>query len=358
VLRNIKIENFQSHENTTLEFSPGITAIIGESDSGKSAIMRAIRWVVDNRPTGEGFISWWNFQKGKLAGSTKVTIETDDFIAVREKNKDGFNGYMANTTVYGTVGTDVPISITDGLNINEMNIHRQFESHFLLSMSAGDVAKYLNKLVKLDVIDTVIQNGTSEQRDLNGKVKDAQKSLIEAEDTITKYSWVLEAEKVYAEISEIDSVISKSESTMEGLLKSISLLNEAGDYIKKYRPLVAEADGIISDIKSLDQTYALMDEKWSAVSSAIGKIKQAGDALKFKQVVDDAIGIMEMIRSVNDLIDTEKKKEQDMGKAVLTILSTTQSVIALRKELEAAKASMPKLCPTCGQPLKEDVCTL
>ena len=55
MIDKIKIQNYQSHENTELELSPGINVIIGETDRGKTSILRALNWMFSNRPLGEGF---------------------------------------------------------------------------------------------------------------------------------------------------------------------------------------------------------------------------------------------------------------------------------------------------------------
>ena len=41
----IEIVNFQSHANTKLNFDEGVNVIIGPSDSGKTAVIRAMKWI-------------------------------------------------------------------------------------------------------------------------------------------------------------------------------------------------------------------------------------------------------------------------------------------------------------------------
>ena len=51
-IKKIIIDNFQSHEHTEIEFGPGLNVIVGPSDYGKSAVVRALRWVLYNEPRG------------------------------------------------------------------------------------------------------------------------------------------------------------------------------------------------------------------------------------------------------------------------------------------------------------------
>jgi exonuclease SbcC len=54
MITQLNITNFQSHVKSVLKLSPGINVICGPSDSGKSAIIRGLRWVIENQPTGKG----------------------------------------------------------------------------------------------------------------------------------------------------------------------------------------------------------------------------------------------------------------------------------------------------------------
>ena len=48
MIKSLHIQNFQSHKKTTLKFHKGINVVIGQSDSGKSAIIRALNWTINN----------------------------------------------------------------------------------------------------------------------------------------------------------------------------------------------------------------------------------------------------------------------------------------------------------------------
>ena len=48
-IKKISIQNWESHEDTTLDnLSPGLNAIIGLSNSGKSSIVRAMKLISYN----------------------------------------------------------------------------------------------------------------------------------------------------------------------------------------------------------------------------------------------------------------------------------------------------------------------
>ena len=56
MIERLEIKNFQAHETLRVVFDEHVTTIVGPSDAGKSAIIRALWWLVFDRPLGTAFI--------------------------------------------------------------------------------------------------------------------------------------------------------------------------------------------------------------------------------------------------------------------------------------------------------------
>src|SRR4030042_1376232 len=130
MLNSLKIENFQSHKNTFLEFSPGINIISGSSNNGKTAILRALHWTFFNRPQGIAFKSTFSDKKE----TCKVSLIINDTEITRERN-NSINSYQVGSSLFTTIGNDVPSEVSSAINISELNIQSQFEKHFLITDS-------------------------------------------------------------------------------------------------------------------------------------------------------------------------------------------------------------------------------
>ena len=115
MIERIQIRNFQKHELLRIKFDPEITAIIGPSDAGKSSILRAIRWVALNRPTGDGFV-----REGSEEGA-QATLWLDGQKIRRTKHGTKENAYELNGDVLRAFGTDVPDEVSNTLKIDEIN---------------------------------------------------------------------------------------------------------------------------------------------------------------------------------------------------------------------------------------------
>ena len=43
-IESLSLHNFQCHEHLDIAFDPQLTTIVGPSDVGKTAILRALKW--------------------------------------------------------------------------------------------------------------------------------------------------------------------------------------------------------------------------------------------------------------------------------------------------------------------------
>ena len=66
-----RLRNFQPHREATFRFGPGLNAVLGPTDSGKSSLVRAIRWVVTGEPPGLDYLS-------EGASEASVTLAVED----------------------------------------------------------------------------------------------------------------------------------------------------------------------------------------------------------------------------------------------------------------------------------------
>jgi exonuclease SbcC len=161
-LESITLHNFQAHKDLTIAFSPTITTIKGATDKGKSAVLRALRWVCLNDTAGTDFI-----REGEKRALVKLKL--DDGLLIREitraKSKDGsVNVYDFDGKEFKAFGQGVPPDIARSLALNEINFQGQHDSPFWFAETAGEVSRKLNSVIDLAIIDTALANIGSEVR--------------------------------------------------------------------------------------------------------------------------------------------------------------------------------------------------
>jgi len=186
LIQSVKLTHFQSHENTLINLHPGVNSIIGSSNSGKTSVLRGLLWVIYNRPSGQAFISHWNqTKKGVPIESTEVAVTLENDTIIRGRDKD-FNGYRINDKKpLEAIRMDVPEIVSSLFNLGEVNIQKQMDAPFLLSESAGEVARFFNREIRLDLIDRILSAAERVRRTTNNLIERSTAQITKLEGVAT-----------------------------------------------------------------------------------------------------------------------------------------------------------------------------
>lgn len=344
----LELKNFQSHESTELKFVPGVNAIIGASDSGKTAILRAIRWVIWNRPLGDAFRSDWG-------GDTSITIQVPENTITRWKY-DNEHGYTVNGTKLTAIKTEVPEDVGRILNIDEINLQQQFDRPFLIDASAGEVANHFNKVAHLDNIGTTIKTLTSWQRKLNQDAQVYESKIEEYEKAIHKFDFIPDME-IMIEQAE------KYQDKIETLTKEMMELSKIVDSLEEIELQMEELTPILELEESVKEYLALRDEKISLETS-----KDALYSIIFEMnvsfhILTELKAVQTKETSVNNAINLYQTIEsyhntkKDLNQIILRVKETKEDLYNTTKEVDTLQKEFnnmfPDVCPLCGN-RKED----
>lgn len=189
MLESLTLLNFQAHRRLTIDFDPGVTTIIGPTDSGKSTILRALRWVCLNQFDGpaDSFIRWG-------AASSKVKVSVDGHSLIRRKGS--VNSYELDGREFRAFGADkVPDEIANLLRLTLGNFQGQLDSHFWFSESAGQVSRELNQIVNLEAMDEAMSAVASQARQAKVELDVTQARLDESLIARKAVEWVERADE-------------------------------------------------------------------------------------------------------------------------------------------------------------------
>ena len=194
MITNLHLLNFQIHEDRDIPLTP-VTTIVGGNGSGKSAVMRAIRWLVTNRPTGDSFV-----RDGETDCHAEMTL--DDHKVMRSR-VNGENIYTIDGEEYKAFGAGIPSDVTDTLNISPFSFQGQFDSLFMLTLPPGQVAEMLNDVVDLSLIDSSAKYIASKMREASSELNTATTRCDELGLALARLNWVDGAAAVVTELVEI-----------------------------------------------------------------------------------------------------------------------------------------------------------
>ena len=353
MLKSLHLLNFQSHRDTHLEFDPGVNIIVGPSDSGKTAIIRALRWLVWNRPSGDAMRSTWG-------GDTRVEIAVDNLGIVRQKAKEGDKYYIVKSLLESTTdqifkafGTTVPEEITQALNLNEINLQQQLDRPFLLDSSPGEVAKHFNKVAHLDQIDEGLRRVQKWIRDIEQDISSKDKQLEQSNEDLESFEHL---EKFEIEVE----VIERMESEMIQQVNHKRVLDKLCLDLTVVEDLIEEQNKITAAgplVDTILDWYATIE----GIKQLVDKLKElTGEIYAVEDEIEQESEILGAEESVNQLISLFEEQTEErhscsvLQKLVERIQYITEEQITaenLAKRLQTEfNTVFPDVCPLCDKP--------
>ncbi|MCP4648718.1 MAG: AAA family ATPase [PVC group bacterium] len=353
-LKSIELGNYQSHKSTKLDFSEGINVIIGDSKSGKTSILRGIRSVKDNKPTGLSYNSYWNRDKKKRPVKEHyASLFFDDVSIVRLKGKDR-NDYILDDDVFEAVGKGAPPEeITEALNITDVNFQKQFDQPFLLNESSAEIGRFFNKIVNLDLSDTILAKAEKDRRDTASSIEKTREELESGREELKRYDWIDEAELMIEEYEELERDLRERSIVAVDVREKRSRLQEHKKDLEEFnRTPFEEIELLLSEIEETDQEVLELQQKSEAVKSKWETSRKYKKELK--QIGDIQF---EKIYKILDKIDSLDKDVKSLreGRSAVSILvdETSKKTIQyneIRKEIRRLEKEMPDSCPLCNRP--------
>lgn len=347
MIKSVELKNIQSHENTRLEFDKGINVIVGSSNSGKSAILRGLFWVRYNRPLGVDTLAshWALTDKGDLKKEMSVTVENDSGTVERRRAK-GDNQYIVNGKVLDVVKSDVPVDVEAVLALSDTNIQKQLDEPFLLSKTSGEVARYFNRVVRLDIIDTVLGKAESSKRKIQSDIKSAESQVADCKEKLEGFGWLEEAGKLIGKYQRA------SERNSE-LKKAVGVLSESLVEYQQYSEKIIDLDKQKKLADVIERQMRMATDLAGDVSRLFESIRQF-----------ESVKVYPDFAEQKKLVLKIEKWDEHRLLADVTALkaSVVQYGIQMthvensEKEIACLKEQLPAVCPLCGSPLKDGCC--
>lgn len=254
-ITKVSLQNFQSHADSTIELAPSgqLTVITGCSDSGKTALLRGLKWLLYNAPQGVDFI-----RVGCTFARVSVIL-TDGTQVIRERSRSTYNRYIIvkgeDRQVFEGFGVEPPWEIKQILGIQTLtfgdleiapNLAEQLDGPFLgKAVSAGTRAKVLGKLAGTEEIDLAgKQLGTDLYR-RNQEEKRLAAELAGLEEQIKTFDYL---PAMVNRITTLESLVAGIKAAQERR----RLLAEKQTMLKQLEAGIAAAEAMVKRWQYLD----------------------------------------------------------------------------------------------------------
>ena len=349
MIKSIQILNFQSHKDSRLTLHPGVNVVVGSSDSGKTAIIRALRWLVNNKPGGDSFRSNWG-------GDTSVTVEVDEHRITRTK-KAATNEYTADGLRFLAFGADVPEDISTILNINDVNVQQQLDGPFLLGETPGKVAAHFNWVAKLDKIDPAQQRIQSKIRSISGTLDHKTGELKRQEQELDGFVDLYRMEVEIETLAQLEQNRNQLKKTFTRLTNIVSDLNTTEHRMKECSRVLVLEEPVNRILEVMEQKrFALLRK--AELNSRVERLRDIKSEIRFhRKLLNLEQAVTKITTDVSDLANMKQNRTR-LGNILYNLSTVEQrlkngikSVSKLKSEFEAG---FPDICPLCDQPVKHE----
>lgn len=399
-ITRIAIHNFQSHKDTVLDSDCPVLVLCGESNNGKSVVIRALQWLFTNRPTGDGFVSHWaksaNRKGEKVMAKDAECSVSIDFTdpsgashSVSRVKTSAENYYVVDGVKLSAIGTDVPQEVSELLSMHDENVQDQDEKYYLLGMKAGEVASRLNELVHLDTIDQAYSFMKRRKLDAAAHLKECEAIYY---DNKIKLDGLKHVPQLVQDLDEVKAMEEKLSSIgngmadIEGLMKSLYAVDEELSAVTDVS-MFSRAVERVSDMVSMHEStadeivdIARMADRVDMVSEELASMPKVSDmdiaeldglrtdASALHDVIEDMLATISRVTSIRltdlptedigelerllSLLRSNEEQADGMMQMYRSVSDALEALSAKEADMARAARELPDVCPLCGAPME------
>ena len=364
----VTIENFQSISKGELEFTQGINIIVGQSNSGKSAILRAIKGAVLNTSGSQKYIK--NGTKG-----FKVGIEYQGN-SIEWSRTSKSPEYVINGEKYAKTGSSNLLDFLDnsGFTLDEnkslMNVESELELPFPFDKSNSELFKLFEKNIFCISDSTAITKLIKSDEEETASRKDnAEYELTRLQDKLTAIeelekevdlNWLVskrgelanlasDKEKLLLDIQNLHGIISLGKVIGKGV-PHLSQLPDLQDYISLSKDIetveqIRGVGNILSQSVPTASTPMVSVSEFIELKNDINELENADKVISILSPLEAplTIGISDEYTSLRNDINTLSRLREQAQMIQNNIKEKRQEI-----QLLEDKKSKFKVCPLCG----------
>lgn len=366
-IEEILLENFQSHKKTVITpAGPGqLTVIVGASDSGKTALIRGLRWLAYNSPNGTDFV-----RVGTQQGTVSAIMAQGQKIT-RTRSRGGVNRYILEDLqhpaprIFESFGTGVPLEAQQALELEPisigeieftLNFSEQLDGPFLGNSTPSTArAKMLGKLSGVEEVDHAGKTLGTDLYRKRREVEGIRSQIDYLGKKIEEYGYL-------DELRPMVEIVSDAVDKLKIKIERKKALQELNIKLKAtVQAILSELERILNlqPVDNLETAIFALAERNSRMQS-LGKF--ASDVKIFTEGLNRSEAILEGTKAISQAETTLTRLQENhercrqlytLGKAMInvsreldqvkTVLAKSDNLTEIEKKLNNAAAAKEKL---------------
>lgn len=335
-IKTLHVKNFQRHKTLTVSFSPTITSIQGATDAGKSAILRALRWICLNDFGGADFV--------REGTSEAVVIlnfrhQKENFELIRTKGTR-VNTYDLNGSEFKSFAKNVPDEVAQVLRLSEINFQGQHDSPFWFQETAGEVSRRLNAVVDLSVIDAVLSTAAATTRDAESTLRVCEQRVAELTEAQEALEPQLNRIEHFEKLKQQNEHVETQAETVDHLASLLAQCHSHTEKLDRLRPQIVAAGALRKRIAAWFQQERQLDSLQQTLNQVanLRQIQSPPDFTPLAEHYGRSKRIEHEILELADLVGEVQALEQTIERA---LLEEKAAALAFHR------ATKGERCPLC-----------
>lgn len=322
----VKIKNYQRIRQAKLEFIPGLNVIVGQSNNGKSAIIRAIETAIYNI-SREGHVTL-----GETKSLVGIQYNGHEVIWRRDTDSASQVTYRVDGKVYSKLGKGQPQVVKDALGIFEVEINdrkfkvnfsKQMAYPFLLDSTPSELFKFIVQSSEEDNVIDVLNTMRSDVNEIASNVKkyeEARNELGKAYNReVQKFKQRKPLIPYCSQIIEMDSDVKKLKAlkdSIETYEKCKYVITKSTEDLEKIESV---KDGLVSQIEELRkkiESWVSLKKTVDDYESIIKEISVVEEELKESKGLIYNLSDLDLYKVQYEEIEVKSVRQKELSKTV------------------------------------------
>jgi len=358
-LKKIRLKNFKSHIDTTIEFGL-ITSIIGRNSSGKTNIFRALKILLHH---GDWPASWIRYGQDSasieltLVNGTKVTrqrTKTSQNVTIETKGKiETFEGKKdAAEFIEKAIGIR-RITLDETTGPEDLNFVEVYDGPYLIGGRADTVQRKIAGIVGANKIDDARARISKKAKRLESKLESLSLEVTQLTTTVDSGNTFLNsANSTLQEAKQLDKKWSDNEHKLQ-------ILNDFSKHLNSITSLIPTTN-VVKNITDLHEDLVELRKSLLVLNVDLDDAARLNKELDYSVCIEEYksfITELQLVRDQNGLLInindyltqlTELSEVESQITLLEAELESVRETLSLAKKEKIEKLKELGICPVCG----------
>ena len=333
IFTKLKLNNFKSHQNTTIEFNTGISVVVGENGAGKSTILEAISFALFKQHTAKKIDDLVRNNAKSMSVELEFTSYGKQYKIVREKKSNLKSSIYTKTSVDGgyvhicsgdkEVNEQIRqiLDVDSDLFLNAIYI-RQGEIAELVDKTPAEKKLLIAKLLGIDSLEKAWKNLLPFINEYENKLSELKGKLYNSKELKEEH------EQKMIELNSLKDRGHELEEQIEDVTNSLREISESKRDMETEKEIY---EGLVANLENEKNNLSKLETNKRSIQENLDKIRESEEQIsrleKYVSKLDVYLEFEKSVIKIQNLKEEEKRINE-----TLEAISQQKAILSDKKE--------------------------